>query len=139
MNYHFFQSCFVVLLFQVNFINSELNANFRYFRLTYYFLAVLLCSVLYWRCILTLQNSRTNRRTKLLTLVFTVNMISWVVTVVPHLIYMDFFLKGEQTPLVFYFLRKMVERYMYLTFGDTYDHQIVGKCCFYTLKFLLLL
>ena len=108
----------------------RVRANFGYFRLSYNILVVVICSVLYWRCILTIRGSRITKRTKLLTFAFAGNLFSWSVTVLPHLIYLDFVLEGEHLILHVYFIAQMIQSYLYLKFGQGNEQTVESEGCF---------
>ena len=96
---------FFSVLFQFGSIVWKIVSNFGFFRLSYNVIVVLTCSVMYCRCICILRKSRVNKRTRLLTFSFAANLIGWVVTVMPHLVFLDFILDGIQItfPLFFFF------------------------------------
>ena len=102
---------FIVYKLQIATIYWEMNSNIAYFRLPYNVIIVLTCCILYWRCILTLRKSRTNRRAKLLTFAFAANLLSWVLTVMPHILFVDFVLSGEQLFLPFFFFLEELQNY----------------------------
>ena len=85
---------------------------YGYLRITYNLIVVSLCSFIYWRCIVTIRGSRFNKRVKLLTFAFAGNLISWFTTVLPHLLFFDFILKGEQITLPHLFLVKYFQFYI---------------------------
>ena len=109
---------------------------FRYFRLAYNLIVVSVCSLLYRHCILTIRNSRVNKRGKLLTFAFIGNLVGWLVTVLPHLIYLDFFLDGDQIMLPTFFYWKHFQHYLTnVSDGQQiYDKQTIKSAgCFYKL------
>ena len=89
--------------FQLINISRKMNLFFAYFRPPYTISAVFISSLLYWRCIITLRQSLANKRRKLLTFAFAMNLFSWVLTVVPHLLFIDFVMRGVQLYLPGFF------------------------------------
>ena len=65
-------------------------------------------SYLYWKCIQTLRTSPTITRKKLLTNAFAANLAFWALTVVPHVAFEDFVMRGD-TPNFALFLEEFYE------------------------------
>ena len=103
---------------------------FKYIRLSYNVIVVSICAKLYCRCILTLRSSRVNRRNKLLTFVFAGNLISWVLTVVPHLVFLDFVMNGMHLMVQHYFVVKMMQIYFDNFLGAYLDNTQYCRGCF---------
>ena len=59
-------------------------------RHAYNIIVIATCCFLYSRAVIVLQKSSTINRKRLLTFVFATNLASWVLTVLPHLIFIDF-------------------------------------------------
>ena len=60
------------------------------FRLGYNIFVITASGFLYFKCITTLRRSRAIDRKRLLTFVFAANLLSWVLIVMPHLIFFYF-------------------------------------------------
>ena len=105
-------SVYFVLELQVSNIKLKIDSYFKYIRLPYNLTVVSICAVLYWRCILRLRNSSIDR-VQLLTVAFAANLLSWVITVLPHLVFIDFVWRVEQIEPVEYFQLKYALHYLY--------------------------
>ena len=88
-----------------------MDAYLGYFRLPYNLIVVIICAVLYLKCILKLYHSRIDRM-KLLTFAFAANLLSWVVTVLPHLVFIDFVLRKDKMEPYEFFIMKFHQQYV---------------------------
>ena len=61
------------------------------FRLGYNIIVITASGYFSFKCIATLKKSRAIDRKGLLTFVFAANLLSWILIVMPHLIFFDFF------------------------------------------------